>query len=114
MGGLKLILRCLTDMKYQVRYGVLQGGKLCPTLIFFYVLIGYSANFGLPQDRERFFFIAALSGHPLPAQLAGRKNMDVPLHGGGSTKAREMKKGRGLFSSVSIGDAIGDLVSFDW
>ncbi|KAG1845916.1 S-adenosyl-L-methionine-dependent methyltransferase, partial [Suillus subalutaceus] len=42
MGGLKFLIRAMTDMNYQVCYGILQAG-----------------HYGTPQTRVRFFMIAA-------------------------------------------------------
>ncbi|KAL0570623.1 hypothetical protein V5O48_011340 [Marasmius crinis-equi] len=48
-GGLELMIRALTDMNYQVRFTLLQAGQ-----------------YGTPQDRIRFFLVAAKLGKPLP------------------------------------------------
>jgi DNA (cytosine-5)-methyltransferase 1 len=80
-----------------------------------------SANFGVPQDRERFFIIAALTGNPIPPSIAepthyspARKNIDVHLHGGGKTFSTPSKPGWAAFPQVTIEDAISDLPRFDW
>ncbi|CAH0547187.1 unnamed protein product [Brassicogethes aeneus] len=53
---LKLFLKCLLDMDYQVTCGVLQAG-----------------HYGVPQNRKRFILIAAAPGYKLP-------KLPVPRH----------------------------------
>ncbi|KAI0640019.1 S-adenosyl-L-methionine-dependent methyltransferase [Trametes polyzona] len=103
MGGLKFFIRALLAMGYQVRFALLQA-----------------AHYGAPQYRVRFFLIAALQGHPLPA-------FPQPTHDFPKQEALEIKfpdlpplrpilttNGTAPHQYVSIADAIGDLPQFDW
>ncbi|KAJ7610870.1 S-adenosyl-L-methionine-dependent methyltransferase [Roridomyces roridus] len=104
MGGIKLLLRALLDMKYQVRYFLLQAG-----------------NYGAPQSRVRFFLVAALHGHPLPEipqpthdfEVVHQLRIKLPLQ---KVPVNPVRTTRGTMAhpSVSIEDAIGDLPPFDW
>jgi DNA (cytosine-5)-methyltransferase 1 len=100
----------------------------------FYKLVGFfsldlssrsahisAANFGVPQDRERFFFIAARSGYPLPATLAqpthycpSRRSLDVPLPHEQAMRSATVPRGTATFPPVTIEDAIDDLPRFNW
>lgn len=53
---LKLTLRCLLAIGYQVTFGVLQAG-----------------HYGVPQTRRRLVLLAAAPGYPLP-------KLPEPLH----------------------------------
>ncbi|GJE89469.1 S-adenosyl-L-methionine-dependent methyltransferase [Phanerochaete sordida] len=103
MGGFKFLVRALLTMGYQVRFAVLQA-----------------AHYGTPQTRVRFFLIAAQLGQPLP-------NLPTPLYSFPNHEALEIKFLHGLsvrpvltersampFRHVSVDDAIGDLLRWDW
>ncbi|KAJ7766897.1 S-adenosyl-L-methionine-dependent methyltransferase [Mycena metata] len=106
---LKLIIRALTALGFQVRFKVLQAGQ-----------------YGAPQHRERVIFFGAKRGCKLP-------EFPVPTHAFLRPAYRHKlfikddfippaRRGRGpdddhIFAphaSVSIEDAIGDLPGFDW
>jgi len=86
---------------YQVRYGVLQA-----------------AHYGAPQRRERFFMVVAKQGKKLPAMPMPTHDFEhrnlvikqnpVPF------SAVPKTSGRAMYKTVSIDDAIGDLLRFDW
>ncbi|KAJ6513941.1 S-adenosyl-L-methionine-dependent methyltransferase [Mycena vitilis] len=97
MGALKLLLRALLDMRYQVRFALLQAG-----------------HYGAPQNRIRFFLIAARHGQPLPDMPQPTLRMRMPY--GHQLYACPIRttRGRAPHRQVSVGDAIGDLPSFDW
>ncbi|OBZ68208.1 DNA (cytosine-5)-methyltransferase 1B [Grifola frondosa] len=103
MGGLKFLVRALLAMGYQVHFSLLQA-----------------AHYGTPQSRVRFFLIAALHGHTLPA--FPQPTHDFPLHDALELKfpngisIRPIRTANGLAPCkfVSIDDAIGDLPRFDW
>lgn len=103
MGGLKFLIRAMTDMNYQVRYGILQAG-----------------HYGTPQTRVRFFMLAAKHGQPLP-QLpqpthafppVDALGIDLPI--GHHIRPIWTQTGYAPHQFVSIDDAIGDLPRFDW
>ncbi|KAJ7608113.1 S-adenosyl-L-methionine-dependent methyltransferase [Mycena polygramma] len=104
MGALKLLLRALLDMRYQVRFALLQAG-----------------HYGAPQNRIRFFLVAARHGQPLPDmpqpthdfEVANSLRMRMPY--GHKLYACPIRttRGRAPHRQVSVGDAIGDLPSFD-
>ncbi|EKM61513.1 uncharacterized protein PHACADRAFT_204683 [Phanerochaete carnosa HHB-10118-sp] len=103
MGGLKFLVRALVTMGYQVKFAVLQA-----------------AHYGTPQTRVRFFLIAAQLGQPMP-------NFPAPLYSFTPKDALEIKFSHGLiarpintengiapFRYVTVDDAIGDLLRWDW
>ncbi|KAJ3787693.1 S-adenosyl-L-methionine-dependent methyltransferase [Lentinula aff. detonsa] len=105
-GALKLIIRVLVEMGYQVRFSLLQA-----------------AHYGVPQGRVRFFLIATLPGTPLPE--LPQPTHDFPLEGAAPhlrinlTNERTIEpiqtaRGTALFPLVTVADAIGDLRQFDW
>ncbi|KAJ7776611.1 S-adenosyl-L-methionine-dependent methyltransferase [Mycena maculata] len=104
MGGLKLLLRALLEMKYQVRFFLLQAG-----------------NYGAPQNRIRFFLVAARHGLPIPNvpqpthdfPVVNHLRIRFPFH---KEPIEPIRTTRGTMAhpSVSIADAIGDLPQFDW
>uniref|UniRef100_A0A0W0FBK8 DNA (cytosine-5-)-methyltransferase n=1 Tax=Moniliophthora roreri TaxID=221103 RepID=A0A0W0FBK8_MONRR len=136
-GGVKLLVRVLVDMGYQLRFALLQAGQ-----------------YGTPQNRIRFILIAAKMGSPLPEipapthdfelvssmpirfsfeedeeldeeqeeeqQAQGRhakrkgKNKRKPKKWSRIMRPIDTRRGRGLHPSVSISDAIWDLPRFDW
>ncbi|KAJ6575500.1 S-adenosyl-L-methionine-dependent methyltransferase [Mycena capillaripes] len=104
MGGLKLLVRALQDMNYQVRFSQLQAG-----------------NYGTPQNRVRFFLIAARHGLPLPNMPqpthdfeTNQLNMRMPYYHKPQVSPIRTTRGRAPHAGVSIEDAIGDLPPFDW
>ncbi|KAG1742724.1 S-adenosyl-L-methionine-dependent methyltransferase [Suillus paluster] len=103
MGGLKFLIRAMTDMKYQLRFAILQAG-----------------HYGTPQIRVRFFMVAAKYGYPLP-------QLPQPTHAFPVVDALEIKlpvghhitpiwtqEGYAPHKFVSIDEAISDLPRFDW
>ncbi|KAJ7508728.1 hypothetical protein B0H11DRAFT_1966459 [Mycena galericulata] len=104
MGGLKLLVRALLDMRYQVRFSLLQAG-----------------NYGAPQNRVRFFLVAAQHGIPLPDipqpthdfEVVNQLRIKLPLRKVPIDPVRTTR-GTMAHASVSIEDAIGDLPPFDW
>ncbi|KAJ7109832.1 S-adenosyl-L-methionine-dependent methyltransferase [Mycena epipterygia] len=105
MGGLKLVLRALLDLKYQVHFCLLQAG-----------------NYGAPQNRVRFFLIAARHGLPLPDipqpthdfEVVNQLKMTLPYNHRPQVWKVRTTRGTMPHPSVSIEDAIGDLPQFDW
>ncbi|KAK1226494.1 hypothetical protein PQX77_010578 [Marasmius sp. AFHP31] len=87
-GYFKLLLRALLEMGYQVRHGVLQAGE-----------------YGTPQNRERFFLIAAKGDLSLP-ELPEPTHF-FPTHKNPSPKYNVPHH------IVTINDAISDLQPFD-
>ena len=95
---------------YQVRFSLLQA-----------------AHYGAPQDRLRFFLVAARSGRTLPhlpqpthdlsslPVKCGSIKMPLELAGGAvRIEAVNPGTGRAPHRAVTIGDAIGDLRRFHW
>ncbi|KAF8215788.1 S-adenosyl-L-methionine-dependent methyltransferase [Mycena galopus ATCC 62051] len=105
MGGLKLVLRALLDMGYQWRFSLLQAG-----------------NYGAPQNRVRFFLVAARHGQPLPDmpqpthdfEVTHHLRMQLPYNHRPRVTPIRTSRGRAPHASVSIEEAIGDLPSWDW
>ncbi|RDX51125.1 S-adenosyl-L-methionine-dependent methyltransferase [Lentinus brumalis] len=105
-GGLKFLVSALIAMGYQVRFGLLQAG-----------------HYGAPQGRVRFILIASQATYPLP-------NLPQPTHHSLNPDSLQIKfteperltlqpipmqdGGTAPFKHVSIHDAIGDLLNFDW
>ncbi|KAF7363771.1 BAH domain-containing protein [Mycena sanguinolenta] len=106
---LKLIIRGLLALDYQVRFKVLQAGQ-----------------YGAPQGRERLIFFGAKRGCKLP-------EFPIPTHAFSRPPQKYQlfiqndyippaRRGRGpnddhIFAphaSVTVNDAIGDLPRFDW
>ncbi|TFK68239.1 S-adenosyl-L-methionine-dependent methyltransferase [Pluteus cervinus] len=103
-GGLKMLVRAMTEMGYQCRYGLLQAGQ-----------------YGAPQTRIRFFLVAALDGYPLPE--LPQPTHDFPLLYPGLKIKLPSKveiepirtmTGTAPHAMVTVEDAIGDLPKFDW
>ncbi|KAL4067275.1 S-adenosyl-L-methionine-dependent methyltransferase [Scleroderma yunnanense] len=103
MGGLKLVLRALTDMDYQVRFGLLQAG-----------------HYGTPQTRVRFFLIAAKRGFELPDlpepthDFPIRDKLDIKFPNGLTIQPIRTLPGLAPHRYVSTHDAISDLPVFHW
>ncbi|KAK0239761.1 hypothetical protein EDD85DRAFT_949593 [Armillaria nabsnona] len=110
MGVLKLILRILTSLGYQVRVKILQAGA-----------------YGAPQQRNRILIWGARRGLPLPEfpipthafqRLAAR--WKVPGFEGESlsraTRSRNPEDDHQCapLKPVTVDDAIGDLPPWDW
>ncbi|KAG6831962.1 hypothetical protein H0H87_003297 [Tephrocybe sp. NHM501043] len=104
MGGLKFVVRALIDMRYQVRFGLLQAG-----------------HYGTPQRRNRFFLVAAADGHLLPE--LPQPSHDFPHNYGLAIKLESSERsicpirasnGTAPHAFVSIDDAISDLPRFHW
>ncbi|KIY72480.1 S-adenosyl-L-methionine-dependent methyltransferase [Cylindrobasidium torrendii FP15055 ss-10] len=119
-GGLKLIIRILLEMDYQVRFGLL-----------------HAAHYGAPQKRERFFLIAARRDgyaklpdlpqpthhwekHPDDEEKVSLRTMKVPLLKDVNGSWRDIypidykTRGNVLHKQVSIEAAIADLPYFDY
>ncbi|KXN85700.1 DNA (cytosine-5)-methyltransferase 1A [Leucoagaricus sp. SymC.cos] len=106
MGGLKLLIRALLEMGYQVRYSLLQAG-----------------HYGTPQRRVRFFLIGAQSTPTiLPPPDFPQPTHDFPqshkliitMPNGDFVKPIRPGPGTAPHPFVSIDDAISDLPRFDW
>ncbi|KAF8963951.1 S-adenosyl-L-methionine-dependent methyltransferase [Flammula alnicola] len=105
-GGLKIFIRALLDMNYQVRFGQLQAG-----------------HYGTPQRRVRFFIIAAKHGKVLPEfpqathDFPENKSLDMSIKVGAKThRIAPIRTANGIahHAFVSVEDAIWDLPRFDW
>ncbi|TFK17694.1 S-adenosyl-L-methionine-dependent methyltransferase [Coprinopsis marcescibilis] len=107
-GGVKLVVRALGDMGYQVRLGLLHAG-----------------HYGTPQDRRRLFIIAARMGVPFPDfpqpshAFPGSTQLEIKLPYG-VDKGKDLVKlirtqlGTAAHYPVTVEDAIDDLPLFDW
>ncbi|KAF7303103.1 Mitogen-activated protein kinase [Mycena kentingensis (nom. inval.)] len=109
-GGLVLLVRALLEMGYQCRFGLLEAGGQ-----------------GCPQRRRRFFLVAAKIGHTLPRLPQPTHDFDTPTKLGfkvpSRTDSRGIKdvkrpistaRGTAAHAAVTVRDAIGDLLPFDW
>ncbi|RPD65262.1 S-adenosyl-L-methionine-dependent methyltransferase [Lentinus tigrinus ALCF2SS1-6] len=102
-GGLKFLVHALVAMGYQVRFGLLNAG-----------------HYGTPQGRIRFFLIAAKHGYPLPnlptPSHASLTNETLTIHLADKMDITPLRASKGIapMKHVSIQDAIGDLLQFDW
>lgn len=122
MGGLKLVIRALVEMRqvadsiilqfcfdiesfnsYQVRFGLLQA-----------------AHYGTPQSRVRFFVFAAKHGNPLPNlpqpthDFPLADSLKISLSNGSTIEPIRTMMGTAPHPFVTVDDAIGDLPRFDW
>ncbi|KAF9081893.1 hypothetical protein BGX23_000342 [Mortierella sp. AD031] len=104
----KYIVRCLTELGYQCRIGMLQAG-----------------SHGVPQSRYRFFVWAAQLGHalptfPLPTTAFKSNNSEgfiPPLNLDYNHATFDYRGRRGLQAPdpmVSIRDAVSDLPGFEY
>ncbi|KAJ3830251.1 S-adenosyl-L-methionine-dependent methyltransferase [Lentinula raphanica] len=105
-GVLKLIIRVLIEMGYQVRFSLLQA-----------------AHYGAPQSRVRFFMIASQADVPLPELPQPTHHfpregvapyMRISLKNDRTIEPIETTPGTALLPLVTVADAIGDLRRFDW
>ncbi|KAF9486388.1 S-adenosyl-L-methionine-dependent methyltransferase [Pholiota conissans] len=105
-GGLKLFVRALLDLGYQVRFGLLPA-----------------QNYGTPQRRLRFFLYVAMDGeqlteHPEPTHdFPETKTLQIPIRVGKILHILSpvrVASGIARHSYVSVADAIFDLPHFDW
>ncbi|KAG7452102.1 S-adenosyl-L-methionine-dependent methyltransferase [Guyanagaster necrorhizus] len=102
-GGLKFVLHALLDMKYQVRFGLMDA-----------------AHYGAPQRRKRFFICAAqqklkLSSLPQPTHdFPNTEKLAIKLSVGGSITPIRTTNGTAPHRCVTIGDAISDLPRYDY
>ncbi|PFH48401.1 hypothetical protein AMATHDRAFT_5836 [Amanita thiersii Skay4041] len=103
MGGLKIVIRALVDMGYQVQFCLLHAG-----------------HYGVPQRRVRFFIVAALHGYPLPKfprpshDFPTSETLQIKLTQGNPVQPFQGFIGTAPHPFVSIDNAIGDLPLFDW
>ncbi|KAJ7505210.1 S-adenosyl-L-methionine-dependent methyltransferase, partial [Mycena galericulata] len=110
MGVVKLIIRVLTALGYQVRVVPLQAGQ-----------------YGAAQDRERIFFVAAKCNYQLPDspipthafyKAAHRWKMPIRrsdhIRPKGRSRAPDEDHLYAPHPPISVDDAIGDLPAFDW
>ncbi|PVG01704.1 S-adenosyl-L-methionine-dependent methyltransferase [Serendipita vermifera] len=104
-GFVKLVLRLLTAMNYQVRYGILLAG-----------------HYGVPQNRRRVIFLAArrdvsLPQLPQPTHVSLQNDyLNVTVSEGDDhrfTVSRRSQRAAPL-GPVTIADAIGDLPEWEW
>ncbi|KAH6916709.1 S-adenosyl-L-methionine-dependent methyltransferase [Coprinopsis sp. MPI-PUGE-AT-0042] len=111
-GGIKIVVRALLDMGYQVRFAKLQA-----------------AHYGTPQDRVRLILMAARQGKTLPEfphpshgfssdSFTKSLNMNLPYGREGKSEIAapliRLKPGTAPNPPVTIEDAISDLPLFDW
>ena len=121
-GGLKFLVHALLSMgyvtllshsastvntcfpsRYQVRFGLLQAG-----------------HYGTPQDRVRFFLNASLHGYPLPAlpqpshSSLSADGLQLALSNEVNIRPILTAKGTAPLKHVTIREAIGDLLQWDW
>ncbi|KAI5116817.1 hypothetical protein M0805_007098 [Coniferiporia weirii] len=103
-GGLKFLVRALTAMGYQVRFGLLQA-----------------AHYGTPQSRVRFFLWAACAGFPLPEFPARTHDfparavsMAIRFPNGDVVAPIDVSRGIAPLPFVTVGDSISDLKRWDW
>ncbi|KAJ7597662.1 S-adenosyl-L-methionine-dependent methyltransferase [Mycena floridula] len=103
--GLSWLLSTLIDMKYQVRFGLMDAGQ-----------------HGAPQARRRFFLVAARHKFPLPlwpqiTHAFPTKDLKIKFPTANENIAvinAPMERGTAPLRSITIKDAIGDLPLFDW
>ncbi|CAK5264465.1 unnamed protein product [Mycena citricolor] len=105
-GGLKLAVKALLSMNYQVRFALLQA-----------------AHYGTPQRRVRFLLVAAKAGLPLPGmpqpthdfpgaqQLA--MHLPYPENQNLTVKPICTRRGYAAHAGVTINDATSDLPKWD-
>ncbi|KAG2218876.1 hypothetical protein INT45_003943 [Circinella minor] len=107
-GVLKYILRCLTSMGYQVRFGIHQAG-----------------NHGVAQSRRRLIVWGARIGHQLPdfpepgTCFSGTTNVTISMNNentGNKTNICYYNRtgNRAPLPAVSVGDTISDLPAFEY
>lgn len=90
--------------RYQVRFSLLQAGQ-----------------YGTPQRRVRFFLLASLKSYPLPSfpdpthAVLNPDALVIKMSNGTELEATFLTgTGSAPFRAVTIRDAIGDLLPFDW
>ncbi len=98
------ILALKFSSRYQVRFSLLQAGQ-----------------YGTPQRRVRFFLLASLKSYPLPSfpepthAVLHPDKLLIKLPSGDPLEPTFVTgKGSAPFKAVTICDAIGDLLPFDW
>ncbi|KAG5220642.1 S-adenosyl-L-methionine-dependent methyltransferase [Salix suchowensis] len=102
MGGLKFLLRALDELGYQYHFALLQA-----------------AHYGTPQQRVRFFLIAAQMGNPLPGfpqpshYFPSNDSLTINCHWSQISPIIQAF-GSYAHSFVTVDDAISDLPWFDW
>ncbi|KAF4607079.1 hypothetical protein EYR38_001136 [Pleurotus pulmonarius] len=103
MGGLKFLLRVLDELGYQHHFALLQA-----------------AHYGAPQQRVRFFLIAARMGNPLPSlpqpshYFPSNDSLTITSPIGVKISPIIQTMGSYAHPFVTVGDAISDLPRFDW
>ena len=103
MGVVKFILRALTAMGYQTRFGVHQAG-----------------HYGVPQSRRRLFFWGAKIGSKLPdfpqpiTCFLFNGSVNVSMPNGRSFSYIKRTGGRAPHAAITVGDAIDDLPEFEY
>ncbi|CAG8825437.1 26379_t:CDS:2, partial [Gigaspora margarita] len=103
MGVIKFILRSLTAMGYQTRFGVQQAG-----------------HHGVPQSRRRLFIWGAkqrlyLPDFPQPSTcFAKQGSISILLPNGSSFSYNKRANGHAPLPAVSVCDAINDLPEFEF
>ncbi|KAG0055601.1 DNA (cytosine-5)-methyltransferase 1 [Gryganskiella cystojenkinii] len=105
MGVVKFVLRSLTAMGYQCRFGLLQAGQ-----------------HGLPQSRRRFFVWGAKIGSELPGfpqpmtcfSRTGSLTINVPLSGVKPFTYQGRRYNHAPDPAITVRDAISDLPGFDY
>lgn len=117
-GGLRLVIAILLELGYQVRVGLLNAGM-----------------YGTPQNRRRFFILAADANHDLPefphpthafpksltlkmsAFPSARPSWPVDNKSQPTESDNDVMRDPPLcipHSGVTVDEAIGDLHAFDW
>ncbi|KAI0747841.1 S-adenosyl-L-methionine-dependent methyltransferase [Daedaleopsis nitida] len=102
-GGLKFLVHALLSMDYQVRFAFLQAGQ-----------------YGAPQDRTRFFLIAAQKTYPLPLfpqpshSSLNPEELRMVLSDEHIIRPIMVARGTAPLKHVTIHEAIGDLIEWDW
>lgn len=94
----------MAPSRYQVRFSLLQAGQ-----------------YGTPQRRVRFFLLASLKSYPLPSfpdpthAVLNPDALVIRMPNGMELKTTFLTgTGSAPFKAVTIRDAIGDLLPFDW
>ncbi|CAG8514276.1 1845_t:CDS:2, partial [Acaulospora colombiana] len=103
MGVIKFILRALTSMGYQTRFGVQQAG-----------------HHGVPQSRRRLFIWGAkrnsyLPDFPQPSTCFPKQgSINILLPNGNSFTYNQRTNGHAPLSPVTVAEAINDLPAFEF
>ncbi|CAG8457057.1 771_t:CDS:10 [Funneliformis caledonium] len=103
MGVIKFIIRSLTAMGYQTRFGIQQAG-----------------HHGVPQNRRRLFIWGTKRGSHLPdfpqpsTCFSKHGSININLPDGTSFTYNHRKNGYAPYPAVSVREAINDLPEFEF